>query len=79
MPIASIPAYLLKNISAEMLDSHYASLYSTVPGRWADLFEPERQCVRYDASVPRVVYEERDTFYDLVERGPSDSRWMVPQ
>jgi hypothetical protein len=42
------------------------------------LFEPRYQYVRYDATMGRVVYEERETFYWCVDESPSDSRWMVP-
>lgn len=39
--------------------------------------EPKYQYVRYDASLSRIVYEDKDTFY-LSDARPSDSRWMVP-
>ncbi len=39
--------------------------------------EPRYQCIRYDASINRIVYEARDTFY-LADDSPSDCRWIVP-
>lgn len=45
---------------------------------FAGQFEPRQQFVRYDAAVPRIVYEDPATFYWTTDDTPSDNRWMVP-
>lgn len=53
--------------------------FKTVPMRWEALFgEPRYQMVRYRASIDRVDYKRRDTFYNIGHESPSDSVWMVP-